>query len=149
MSNIFESERNESAVQTIKETMKVFAADDGTPMVSFATNRGKGSGAQVMSVSDFGDYVGAVAHYATNGIEDIPTQDNLSPAETVHHTISMSDDGLVSFRVRSGKGAKPAKILAADFSEVAELLASTVDAVEGAAARLSPSMALEVADDDE
>jgi hypothetical protein len=141
MSNIFESEINQSAVQTIKETMKVFAADDGTPMVSFATNKGKGSGAQVMAVADFGEYVGAVSHYAQNGIEEIPTQDNLSPAETVHQTISLSDEGLVSFRVRSGKGAKPAKILAGDFSEVAELLAGTVEAVEGAASRLSPSLA--------
>ena len=80
MSNIFESEKNESAIQTIKETMKVFAADDGTPMVSFATNKGKGSGAQVMSVGTFRDYVEAVSHYAENGIDDIPTQDNLSPA---------------------------------------------------------------------
>ena len=145
MSNIFENERNESAVQTIKETMKVFAADDGTPMVSFATNKGKGSGAQVMSVGDFGDYVEAVSHYAANGIEEIPTQDNLSPAETVHQTISLDDDGIVSFRVRSGKGAKPAKIQSSDFSEVAELLASTVSAVESAAARLTPS----VSSDDE
>ena len=137
MANIFENEVNESAIQTIKETMKVFAADDGTPMVSFATNRGKGSGAQVMSVAQFGDYVEAVSHYAQNGIEDIPTQDNLSPAETVHQTISMDDDGIVSFRVRSGKGAKPAKVSQSDFAEVAELLSSTVDAVEAAGQRLT------------
>ena len=137
MANIFENERNESAVQTIKETMKVFAADDGTPMVSFATNRGKGSGAQVMSVAQFGDYVEAVSHYAQNGIEDIPTQDNLSPAETVHQTIGMDDEGIVSFRVRSGKGAKPAKVSLGEFSEIAELLGSTVEAVESAGDRLS------------
>ena len=142
MSNIFENERNESAIQTIKETMKVFAADDGTPMVSFATNKGKGSGAQVMAVATFREYVEAVSHYAENGIDEIPTQDNLSPAETVHQTISMDDDGIVSFRVRSGKGAKPAKIQASDFQEVAELLESTVSPVEAAAARLSPSTEL-------
>jgi len=137
MANIFENEKNESAIQTIKETMKVFAADDGTAMVSFATNRGKGSGAQVMSVVQFGDYVEAVSHYAKNGIDDIPTQDNLSPAETVHQTISMDDDGIVSFRVRSGKGAKPAKVGHGDLAEVAELLGSTVDAVEAAGERLT------------
>lgn len=139
MANIFENERNESAVQTIKETMKVFAADDGTPMVSFATNRGKGSGAQVMCVAQFGDYVEAVSHYAQNGIDDIPTQDNLSPSETVHQTISMDDEGIVSFRVRSGKGAKPAKVSLSEFSEIAELLGSTVSAVEGAGDRLTGS----------
>ena len=85
MSNIFENEKNESAIQTIKETMKVFAADDGTPM---------------------------------------------------------DDDNIVSFRVRSGKGAKPAKIQASDFQEVASLLESTVSPVEAAADRLSPSTEL-------
>jgi hypothetical protein len=148
MANIFETEANESAIQTIKETMKVFAADDGTPMVSFATNRGKGSGAQVMSVADFGDYVEAVSHYAQNGIDDIPTQDNLSPAETVHQTISMNDEGLVSFRVRSGKGAKPAKVALSEFSEIADLLGSTVSAVESAADRLTGSDSLAADSDD-
>ena len=147
MSNIFENEKSQSAVQTIKETMKVFAADDGTPMVSFATNKGKGSGAQVMAVAQFGEYVEAVSHYAENGIDDIPTQDNLSPAETVHQTISMDEDHIVSFRVRSGKGAKPAKIPSGDFQEVAGLLQSTVEAVQAAGERLAPSTELATTED--
>ena len=139
MSNIFQNETEQSAVQTIKETMKVFQSDDGTPMVSFATNKGKGSGAQVMEISQFADYVKAVSHYAENGIENTSSDDNLSPAEAVHQTIALDNEGIVSFRVRSGKGAKPAKVPQDEFSEVAELLSSTVDAVIGAGERLSPS----------
>ena len=47
------------------------------------------------------------------------------------------DDGQISFRVRSGKGSKPAKLDASDFSEVVELLRSTVEAVENAGSKLT------------
>ncbi len=132
--SLFNDDKNTSAVQTIRETMSV-SLEDGTPMVSFAMNRGKGSGAQVMPVADFREYVGTLSDYADNGIDEIPTAD-LSPAETVRRTIAL-DEGTISFRVRSGKGAKPAKVDADQFGEVVELLRSTVDAVESAGDSLS------------
>ena len=136
MANIFNNEVATSAAQIVKETMKVFLADDGTPMVSFATNKGKGSGAQVMAISDFASYVEAVSHYAENGINEIPSNAALSPGEMVHQTIS-NEDGVVSFRIKSGKGSKPAKLDADEFSEVADLLSSTVAAVEAAGEKVS------------
>ena len=143
--NIFESEHNESAVQTIRQTMSV-SLEDGTPVVRFAMNRGKGSGAQEMAVSDFREYVETLEHYSQNGIDEIPTAD-LSPAETVRQTIGLDDDGIISFRVRSGKGAKPAKVEAGEFGEVAELLRGTLEAVEAAASRLSGTPAEADADE--
>jgi hypothetical protein len=143
--NIFESEHNESAVQTIRQTMSV-SLEDGTPVVRFAMNRGKGSGAQEMAVSDFREYVETLEHYSQNGIDEIPTAD-LSPAETVRQTIGLDDDGIISFRVRSGKGAKPAKVEAGEFGEVAELLRGTLEAVEAAAGRLSGTPAEADADE--
>jgi hypothetical protein len=137
--NIFESEHNTSAVQTIRETMSV-SLEDGTPVVRFAMNKGKGSGAQEMPVSEFREYVETLEDYADNGIDDIPTAD-LSPAETVRQTIGLDDDGVISFRVRSGKGAKPAKVASHEFGEVAELLRGTLEAVEAAAGRLSATPA--------
>ena len=136
MANIFDNEIEQSAVQVVKETMKVFLSDDGIPMVSFATNKGKGTGAQVMVVSSFADYVSAVSHYAENGVNEIPSDENLSPAEMVHQTISL-EDGVISFRIKSGKGSKPAKLNADEFSEVSGLLSATVDAVEAAGEKLS------------
>jgi len=133
--SLFNDQKDESSVQIIRETMNVSLADDGTPIVSFATNRGKGSGAQSMAVSDFGDYIEALEEVAQNGIEE-RAEENLSPADTVRRTIT-NVDGMVHFRVRSGKGAKPAKVSAPEFAEVTELLRSTVGAVEEAAARLS------------
>ena len=137
MANIFQDETNEDVITTIKQTMNVSLNDSGDPIVTFATNRGKGSGAQSMRVSDFPEYVDTLEGFVCDGIEELPEED-LSPAETVRSTIRQCD-GLISFRVRSGKGAKPAKIPAGDFSEVVELLRSTVGPVTSAAGKLQPS----------
>ena len=137
--NIFASDHNESPAQVIRQTMSVSVDDDGKPQVSFATNRGKGSGAQTLPVDQYRDYVLALEGYSENGIPEAEAE-NLSAAETVRRTIRQ-DDGQISFRVRSGKGSKPAKLGAEDFSEVVELLRSTVDAVENAGEKLStPSL---------
>jgi len=134
-SNIFATDESQSAVAIIRETMSVSLDDDGVALVSFALNRGKGTGAQVMPVSDFAEYIDTLEHFASAGIDEVPSSD-LSPAETVRHTIRQ-DDGVISFRVRSGKGAKPAKVAADEFAEVASLLRSTLDAVEAAADNLT------------
>tara|TARA_R110002020_G_scaffold50716_6_gene143107 strand:+ start:3716 stop:4123 length:408 start_codon:yes stop_codon:yes gene_type:complete len=135
MANIFQSEISESVVDVIKRTMQVSLNDQGQAIVSFATNRGKGTGAQSMLASDFAEYVSTLEHFVNSGVDEVVEQD-LSPAETVRATIRQSD-GVISFRVRSGKGAKPAKIAAGDFGDVVSLLRSTVDAVVNAADSLS------------
>jgi len=139
--NIFASDHNESPAQVIRQTMSVSVDDDGTPLISFATNRGKGSGAQVLPVEQYRDYVMALEGFAQNGIPE-SEDENLTAAETVRRTIRQ-DDGQISFRVRSGKGSKPAKLDASDFTEVVELLRSTIDAVEAAGDKLSSSISEE------
>lgn len=134
--NIFASEHNESPAQTIRQTMAVSLDDDGQAVVSFATNRGKGSGAQILPVEEYRDYVETLESYVDNGIPETAEQELLSAAETVRRTIK-SDDGVISFRVRSGKGAKPAKMPAGEFAEVVGLLRSTLEAVENAGGQLA------------
>ena len=99
-------------------------------------NRGKGSGAQALPVAEYREYVETLESYVDAGIPEEAEQEQLSACETLRRTIK-SEDGVISFRVRSGKGAKPAKLPAGDFTEVVELLRSTLDAVEGAAASLT------------
>ena len=139
--SIFETENTESAIQTIRSTMQVSTDDSGTPVVSFATNRGKGSGAQVMPVDQFGDYVTALEEIASSGIPEA-SDIQLSAAESLRATVKM-EDGIVSFRVRSGKGAKPAKVSADDLAEVVSLLRGTVKAVTAAGRKLSKASAAE------
>ena len=78
--SIFSSENNESPVQTIRHTMSVSLSGNGTPLVSFATNRGKGSGAQALPVADFAEVISVLQECADNGIEE-RQEDQLSPAE--------------------------------------------------------------------
>lgn len=126
--NIFNTEHDESPLTVIRQTMSVSLDDAGTPVVSFATNRGKGSGAQTMPIDQFDAYVATLEGYVADGIPEGTPEENLTAAESVTRTIKV-DDGVISFRVRSGKGAKPAKIPATDFSETVALLRSTVSAV--------------------
>ena len=134
MQSIFTSEHSESPAAILRQTMSVSLGEDGTPMVSFALNRGKGSGKQSMPVSQFSDYVAALDEALSNGISE-DSDENLSAADMVRKTIAQ-EDGIVSFRVRGGKGAKPAKLPVDNFSEVVTLLTSTVDAVEAAGKNL-------------
>ena len=133
--SIFHNESDESPCTVIKQTMSVSLNDDGEAVVSFATNRGKGSGAQTMPVGEFREYVAALSDIAANGIPE-EAEEQISAAESVRRTIAMKD-GIVSFRVRSGKGAKPAKVPSSDLGDVVSLLASTVDAVEKAGKSLA------------
>jgi hypothetical protein len=135
MQSIFTSEHSESPAAILRKTMSVSLGDDGTPMVSFAVNRGKGSGRQSLPVSEFADYVGALEDALQAGISE-ESDEALSAADMVRRTIRQ-DEGIVSFRVRGGKGAKPAKLPVDSFSEVVDLLASTVDAVEEAGSKLA------------
>jgi hypothetical protein len=130
MQSIFASEADESPLTTIKQTMSVSLNDDGTAVVSFATNRGKGSGAQTMPVSEFRDYVAALQEIAENGIPEQEEQ-HYTAAQMVQRTIA-NKDGVISFRVRDGKGSKPAKVPSDALSDVVSLLQSTVEAVEKA-----------------
>jgi len=135
MQSIFANEHNESPVAILRKTMSVSLNDDGIPVVSFAVNRGKGSGSQVVPVSEFADYISALEEVLESGISE-EDEERLTAAEMVRRTIRQ-DDGVISFRVRGGKGAKPAKVPSGDFAEVIELLRSTVDAVETASGSLT------------
>jgi hypothetical protein len=135
--SIFASETEENPVRVIKSTMTVARDEDtGMPVVGFATNRGKGSGSQIIPTQQFAEVVGLLQSYVQNGLpEEFQGEDNLPCAEVIRRTITV-EDGLISFRVRNGKGAKPARIPLDSFAEVVELLSGTVDSVERAAKKL-------------
>jgi hypothetical protein len=117
--------------------MQVFA-EDGVVYVSFAMNRGKGSGAQVIPVDQLPDYIDALDHFARNGVEETVEQ-NYSAAETVRRTIALEEDGTLSFRARSGKGAKPARIAPDQLSSVTALLREVSPRIEAGAKKLARS----------
>jgi len=133
---IFQSDNTESPIQVVRSTMSVSLDESGTPVVSFATNRGKGTGAQVIPVAQFAEAVECLQGYVESGFESVASEPSVT--DTIRSTISC-EDGVVSFRVRSGKGAKPARIPADVFAEVIELLSGTVGAVQAAGASVAPA----------
>jgi hypothetical protein len=136
MSAIFATESTENPVTLIKQTLAVKPNDDGEIMVTFTTNKGKGSGAQVLPYAEFRAAVAVLMDAAKNGVPEITEDENLPASEVVRRTLAV-EDGVISFRVKSGKGAKPARISVDDFAAVTDLLASTVDAVESAGKSLT------------
>ena len=136
MSNIFASDSSENPVTLIRQTLSVKPDDEGTVVASFTTNKGKGSGTQTLPFTQFREAVAVLQEAAINGIPEIAEEGNLPAAEVIRRTLQI-EDGVVSFRVKSGKGAKPAKIPLTDFQAVVDLLSSTVEAVESAGRSLS------------
>ena len=135
--SIFVTDTDENPTRVIKSTLSVTRNDEtGMPEVSFATNRGKGSGAQIIPTEQFAEVIGLLQSYVTNGLpEEFVGETDLPCAEVIRRTITV-EDGLISFRVRNGKGAKPARIPVDSFAEVVELLAGTLAAVEKAGNRI-------------
>jgi len=136
MASIFATESSENPVTLIRQTLSVKPDDDGNVVASFTTNKGKGSGAQILPFGEFRSAVAVLVDAAKNGIPEIEEDDNIPADEMIRRTLRI-EDGSVSFRVKGGKGAKPARIPLASFEEVVNLLASTVDAVEAAGKKLS------------
>jgi hypothetical protein len=136
MSSIFASETSENPVTLIRQTLAVKPNDDGQIIASFTTNKGKGSGAQILPYAEFRSAVAVLADAAKNGIPEVAEDDSIPADEMIRRTIQI-EDGIVSFRVKSGKGSKPARIAVADFQAVVDLLSSTVDAVEAAGKKLT------------
>jgi hypothetical protein len=133
MSSIFANENAESPIVLVKATLKVKPDDNGSIMATFTTNKGKGSGMQIMPYGEYRAAIGVLVDAATNGIPEFAEEGNIPADEMVRRTLTV-EDGIVSFRVKSGKGAKPARIPLADFKAVVDLLASGCDGVEAAGA---------------
>jgi len=136
MSSIFQNDSAENPVTLVRQTLKVLPAESGEVVATFTVNKGKGSGAQVLPFAQYRDAVAVLVDAAKNGIPEMTEEENLPAAEVIRRTLSV-EDGIVSFRVKSGKGAKPARLSLADFKAVAELLNSTVEAVETAGKALT------------
>ena len=136
MSSIFDNDNAENPIVLVKATLKVTPNDNGVIVAQFVTNKGKGSGMQIMPFEEYRAAIGVLVDAATNGIPEFTEEGNIPADEMVRRTLTV-EDGIVSFRVKSGKGAKPARLALADFKAVAELLNSTVEAVETAGKALT------------
>ena len=133
--NIFINESSENPVNLIRQTLSVKRDDNGRPSVTFVTNKGKGSGSQSLPVSELSQVLSVLRDAIDNGINEDDEEQSIPAHEVVRRTIAI-EDGIVSFRVKSGKGAKPARIPLTQMNDVLNLLESALPAIEKHAANL-------------
>lgn len=131
MAKLFAQTVNASALATARESIEVGLNDDGVTVVRFALARGKGTGAQEVPVADFPAVIDALAGYAENGINK--SAKTFSPVDMLHATISMNEDDRVTFRVGSGKGAKPTNLAPSEMGDIVAFLRETLPAIQKAA----------------
>lgn len=134
-----------SALDVVKRTIEVSSTDDNDVVVSFHTSRGRGTAPVVVAPEQYDDFVAALSFYAENGINK--SEEAKTPADLVHETISV-EDGIVSFRIRSGRGSKPTRIPQEEFASVVALLTEVSDGVQENAAVIREQLSA-VADSDE
>lgn len=131
MAKLFVNTATASALQNARDSIEVGVNDDGTTVVRFALARGKGTGAQEIPVSDFPAVIEALSGYAQNGINK--SAKVFSPVDMLHATIGMNEDDRVTFRVGSGKGAKPTHLAPTELGEVVNFLREVLPQVQKAA----------------
>ncbi len=150
MSKLSDSEVSENPVTIMKETIEVKVDSverDGEvtiePIVTFAVNRGKGTGAQKIPLSEFAGYLETIQDYRDNGFDNAKVEGYRPAGEIVRDTMSLvkpteeyTDDkgntkrrpikdaepNIVSWRTRTGKGSKPARVSLEDFPKVIKVL---------------------------
>ena len=134
MGKLFATTVNQSALSIARESIEVGVNDDGVTVVKVAFARGKGTGSQEIPVSDLPAVIDALAGYAENGINK--SAKVFSPVDMLHATIGLNEEDRVSFRVGSGKGAKPTNLAPNEMSAVVDFLREVLPAVQKAAKSL-------------
>jgi hypothetical protein len=134
MAKLFAATVNQSAVAIARDTIEVGVNDAGSPVVKVAFARGKGTGSQEIPVADLPAVIEALSGYAENGINK--SAKVFSPVDMLHATIGLNEDDRISFRVGSGKGAKPTNLAPDEIGAVVDFLREVLPAVQKAAKSL-------------
>jgi hypothetical protein len=134
MAKLFAATVNQSAVAIARESIEVGVNDAGSTVVRVAFARGKGTGSQEIPVADLPAVIEALSGYAENGINK--SAKVFSPVDMLHATIGLNEDDRISFRVGSGKGAKPTNLAPDEIGAVVDFLREVLPAVQKAAKSL-------------
>jgi hypothetical protein len=134
MAKLFTNTVSASALSIARESIEVGLNDDGVTVVKVAFARGKGTGSQEIPVADFPSVIEALNGYAVNGIQK--SAKVFSAVDMLHATIGLNEDDRVSFRVGSGKGAKPTHLAPTELAEVVNFLRDVLPQVQTAAKKL-------------
>jgi hypothetical protein len=134
MAKLFVNTTAASALTTARDSIEVGLNEAGVPVVRFALARGKGTGAQEVPVADLAAFIEALDGYAKNGLNR--TAKALSTVYMLHATISMNDDDRVSFRIGTGKGAKPTHLAPEELPGIVTFLTEVLPTVQAAVKKI-------------
>ena len=132
--SLFRNQEATSVVSEIKGSIGLQTVD-GVPCLLFVTNRGKGSGHQVIPLNQLGDVIETLRGFASDGLPEASDDNDIPVSDVIRRTITM-EDGIVSFRCRNGKGAKPARVPVDQFAEMVAYLVELQPAIEAASKNL-------------
>lgn len=100
-----------SSLQIVEDMFRLVRNEKGQFLVSFTANRGKGSGLQYVPVAEFTDLLATMEQY----VSAKPSTCERPTASEMFRRSFENDEGLISFRLNEGKGAKPVRISAEEF----------------------------------
>ena len=134
MAKLFSNNTVASALTTARDSIEVGVNESGVPVVRVAFARGKGTGSQEIPVSDMPAVIDALQGYADNGINK--SAKIFSVVDMLHATITLNEDDRITFRVGSGKGAKPTHLAPEELAGVVAFLNEVLPQVQAAAKKL-------------
>jgi hypothetical protein len=134
MAKLFVSTVSASALAIARDSIEVGVNDSGIAVVKVAFARGKGTGSQEIPVADMPAVIEALSGYAENGLNR--SVKVFSPVDMLHATIGLNEDDRITFRVGSGKGAKPTNLATDELSQVVAFLREVLPTVQAAAKKL-------------
>jgi hypothetical protein len=134
MVSLFKSQQETDVVSEIKNSIGLQTVD-GVPCLLFVTNRGKGSGHQVIPLGQLEEVIQTLRGFASDGLPEASDDNDIPVSDVIRRTITM-EDGIVSFRCRNGKGAKPARVPVNQFAEMVAYLVELQPAIEAASKNL-------------
>ena len=122
MASIFNKTQIDTVSHNIRQTMGVERDDNGSPVVTLAFNKGKGSGTQVIPASEYSKVISLLQDLVVNGIPEASAPQSV--LDVIRQTAAI-ENGCLTFRLRNGKGSKPVKI---PLNEVQEVFATLEEA---------------------
>ena len=146
-------------IARMKETLGVIEKEldrgDGPETVlclAYSTGEGRGTGSENVPLDELPEYIEALSHYVQNGIDAVvQSEQGYQPSfEVIRDSIrkieSDNEDDRVSFRSRTGKGAKPQTFDLARFEDIVTVLNAVLPQVEDLQVKFAEAKAKAEAD---
>ena len=129
-------ERMGETIGVVEREMDRGNGPEAVLCLTFSTGEGRGTGSEMVPLDELEEYVGVLETYVNDGIDAVvQTDEGYRPSyEVIQDSIKLiqkeGEEDRVSFRSRTGKGAKPQTFNEARFGDVVAVLNQVLPQVE-------------------